>query len=135
MDVQILAVARADHPLNQLGRPLTDSDIVRHLAVIIESSHGPDTHSQPRNEMQIYWPVNTIRSAIDAVRCGLCFGWLPAYRIQPYLDSGELVKLPLTTGQSRVAHLYLVVTNLYSANLEINTLADLLGANRLPESV
>jgi DNA-binding transcriptional LysR family regulator len=135
LHIQMLAVARADHPLNQLGRPLTDSDIVRHLAVIIESAFGPDTQSQPRNESQLYWPVNTIKSAVDAVHCGLCFGWLPAYIIQPYLDSGELVKLPLTTGQSRLTHLYLVHTNSNSARLEINALADLLGANRPPETI
>jgi DNA-binding transcriptional LysR family regulator len=74
--------------------------------------------------------VNTIEAAIDAVRSGLCFGWLPIYRIQPYLSSGELVPLRLSVGRERVTHMSLVHSNIDSTARERRALADLLGANR-----
>jgi DNA-binding transcriptional LysR family regulator len=134
-DVRMTAVMRADYPLNQLGRQLIKTDVIRQLAVIIQGYDGTDECSQPHSDSQLYWPVNTIEMAIDAVRSGLCFGWLPVYRIQPYLDSGELVGLRLPAGRERTTHLFLVHANLDSPRLEMNALSDLLGANKPPEII
>ncbi|HWG17313.1 MAG TPA: hypothetical protein VN678_05590, partial [Acidobacteriaceae bacterium] len=68
--------------------------------------------------------------AIDAVRCGFCFGWLPAYRIQAALDSGELIPLRLSTGGERQVRLNLVCTDPSTSSRELLGLAELLGANR-----
>jgi DNA-binding transcriptional LysR family regulator len=80
-------------------------------------------------------PVETIESAIAAVRSGLCFGWLPKYRIQSYLDSGDFVALPLPAGKTRDVRLNLVCKDLSASNVEVNALVDLLGINREPETI
>jgi DNA-binding transcriptional LysR family regulator len=130
LDIRLLAVAHADHPLHQRGYGLTRVDLIRHLAVIIEGMEGPSPRRQPQVSSQLYCPVNTIEAAIDAVRSGLCFGWLPIYRIQPYLSSGELVPLRLSLGGERVSRMSLVHANIDSSGRERRALADLLGANR-----
>jgi hypothetical protein len=60
----------------------------------------------------------------------MCFGWLPVYRILPYLESGELVGLRLPIGGERFARMSLVVKDSESTSREKNYLAELLGANR-----
>jgi DNA-binding transcriptional LysR family regulator len=135
MNVRLAAVARADHPLLQMPHPLTRADLIRHLAVMLVSTEGPTPQTQRRPHSQRYLPVKTVESWIDAVRSGLCFGWLPVYRIQPYLSSGELVRLPLAVGGQRNVPLYLVHADIHSAGQEKIALANLLGANRKLEVI
>ena len=80
-------------------------------------------------------PVTSIESAIEAVRSGLCFGWLPVYRILPYLESGELVALRLPMGVERLARISLVLRDFDSTSHEKNFLAELLGATREVEVI
>ena len=128
LDVRLRAVARADHPLNQLNRELKPIDLIQRMAVIIEGS-GSEPRRQPHAASQRFFAVNTIESAIEAVRSGICFGWLPVYRIQPFLDSEELVGLRLPLGGERNARMNLVMRELDASSTEKNYLADLLGAN------
>jgi DNA-binding transcriptional LysR family regulator len=130
LDIRMRAVATAEHPLHALARELTRMDLVRHLAVVIEGTSGPESRRQPHSESQPHVVVNTIDSAIQAVRSGMCFGWLPVYRIAPYLDSGELVGLPLPLGGERSVRLFLVLKEVDTKRDEKNTLAELLGVNR-----
>jgi DNA-binding transcriptional LysR family regulator len=130
LDIRLLIVARADHPLHQKSRRLEIVDLIQHLAVIIEGTEGPTPSGQPRSHSQRYWPVNSIEAAVDAVRSGLCFGTLPAYRIQRYLRSGELVPLRLRGGAGRIRHLFLVDADLGSTGQAKSALADLLVADR-----
>src|SRR6185437_8560419 len=79
-----------------------------HTLVNIEGGGTGIARRQPLAAAQRHLPVGTIEAAIDAVRCGFCFGWLPAYRIQAALDSGELIPLRLSTGGERQVRLNLV---------------------------
>lgn len=126
LDIRMLAVARRDHPLLSLGRPLSRADMMQHVLVIIEGAGV----RQPRSTAQRFLPVGTIEAAIDAVRSGFCFGWLPMYRIQPDLEGGDLLPLPMPVGGSRQVRLSIVRRDLSSSSRELNTLADLLGVNR-----
>lgn len=129
LDVRMRAVATADHPLLNLNRELTRLDLVQHPAVIIEGT-GTEGRRQPQSESQPHLVVNTIESAIEAVRTGMCFGWLPVYRIAPYLSSGELAALPLPLGGERSVRMSLVLKERSPRRHEQNTLAELLGADR-----
>lgn len=127
LDIRMKAVARSDHPLHSIKRQLSRMDLIQQLAVIIEGS-GPEPRRQPHAASQRFLAVNTIESAIEAVRSGICFGWLPVYRIQPYLDSGELVGLQLPLGGERFARMYLIMRDLDATSKEKHFLANLLGA-------
>ena len=135
MDIRIKTIARADHPLNSGKRRLSRLDLIQCLAVIIEGATEPTPRRQPHAPAQRQLAVASIESAIEAVRSGMCFGWLPVYKIRSFLDSGELVELPLPIGGERFARMSLVLKDTESFGREKNYLADLLGANRELEVV
>jgi len=133
--IGMIAVARRDHPLLSIQRRLSRSDLMQHILVSIESAASGSLKQQPRLPAQRVLPVSTIESAIAAVRSGLCFGWLPRYRIQTEIDNGDFVALPLPAGKTRDVRLNLVCKDLGLSNSEANCLAELLGMNREPEVI
>lgn len=130
LEVRMQAVARFDHPLQASKRRLSRLDLIQHLAVIIEGIASGEPRRQPRIPSQRSLTVNTIEAAIHAVRSGLCFGWLPVYRIPAYIDDGELVPLNLPVGGMRRATFHLVCRDLDASSPEQTGLAELLGLNR-----
>src|ERR1035437_172756 len=133
--IGMIAVVRHDHPLLSIRRRLSRSDLMQHMLVTIEGTASGSLKQQPRLSAQRVLSVGTIESAISAVRSGLCFGWLPKYRIQSEIDRGDFVELPLPAGQTRDVRLNLVCRDLSASNAEANALAELLGMNRDPETI
>lgn len=130
LDIRMLAVAHRDHALHSVKHQLSRMDMVQYPLVIIEGAGSNGAKRQPRNPAQQFIPVSTIEAAICAVRSGLCFGWLPAYRIQPYLESGELRPLDLPVGGTREVRLNIICKDSTPGRREVNTLAELLGIHR-----
>jgi DNA-binding transcriptional LysR family regulator len=135
LTIEVVAVVRSDHPLLSTKRNISRSDLMSHLLVSIESAASGSLKQQPRPPAQRVLPVSTIESAISAVRSGLCYGWLPKYRIQSELDSGYFVALPLPLGKTRDVRLNLVCRDLSVSNSEAYALAELLGLSREPEVI
>ena len=135
LDIRMRAVAQREHPLAQNKRRLSRMDLVQHNAVIIESATDPVRRRQPHAPSQRQLAVASIESAIEAVRSGMCFGWLPVYRIQNYLDSGEFVGLNLPMGGERFARIFLVLREFDIARREKDYLAEMFGGNRDTEVI
>ena len=135
LTIEVMAVVRCDHPLLATRRKLSRSDLMPHILVSIESAASGTLKKQPRLPAQRVLSVSTIESAISAVRSGLCYGWLPKYRIQSELDSGDIVALPLPAGKTREVRLNLVCRDLSESNSEAYALAELLGLSREPEVI
>ena len=133
--IGMIAVARRGHPLLSIRRRLSRSDLMQHTLVTIESAASGSLKQQPRLPAQRILPVSTIDSAISAVRSGLCFGWLPKYRIQSEIERGDFVALPLPAGKTREVRLNLVCRDLSMSNSETNALAELLGRSQEPEVI
>ena len=135
LDVRMLAVARADHPLHALGRQLSRADMVQSLAVVIEGSSTRPRKNQPHDTSQRLLTVDNVDGAIEAVHSGLCFGWLPVYRIASLLESEEFVPLRLPLGGERLVRLFLIYKEVDEQTPEKNHLATLLGADREVETL
>jgi len=135
LSIEMIAVARGDHPLLCIQRRISRSDLFQHMLVTIEGAASGTLKHQPRLPAQHVFPVGTIDSAIEAVRSGLCFGWLPRYRIQSAIDSGELVELPLPSGKTRDVRLNLICRDQSAGNPEVTALADLLAMGDEPQSI
>ena len=132
LTIEVVAVVRCDHPLLSTKRKLSRSDLMQHTLVSIESAASGLLKQQPRLPAQRVLSVSTIESAISAVRSGLCYGWLPKYRIQSELDSGDIVALPLPAGKTREVRLNLVCRDLSESNPEAYALTELVGLSREP---
>jgi DNA-binding transcriptional LysR family regulator len=133
--IGMIAVARCDHPLHSIRRRLSRTELMQHMLVTIEGAASESSKRQPRFPAQRVLPVGSIDSAIAAVRSGLCFGWLPKYRIQAELDNGDFLALPLPAGKTRDVRLNLVCRDLSDNSSEANALAELLGMSREPEVI
>ncbi len=139
LEIRFLPVAHANHPLHQLGRPLTGDDLRRERQVVIRDSarlarkdHG--WLAAPRR-----WTVESLAMARDLVLSGLGFSWLPEAVVQESIASGELKTLQIADGGGRRSHLYLVSARPHGMGPAARLLADCLrGASeavpvRLPD--
>ncbi len=135
LEIRLQAVARKGHALAAKSRKLTRADLMRHLAVVIEGDSSGEIKSQPRAPAQRVLAVSTIEAAIEAIRCGLGFGWLPRYRIQPLLEAGELVPLRLPLGAERTVRFHLICRDWEAGGRELRELAGWLGMGRAMEVI
>jgi len=135
LSIEMIAVVRSDHPLLLIQRRISRSDLIPYMLVTIEGAASGSLKHQPRLPAQRVFPVGTIDSAIEAVRSGLCFGWLPRYLIQSEIDNGDLMELPLQTGKTRDVRLNLICRDLSASNPEVTALAELLGLSDEPQSI
>ncbi|MDP1543328.1 MAG: LysR family transcriptional regulator [Polycyclovorans sp.] len=109
MRIRFIAAAHADHPLHQLGRPLTHDDLRPHRQLVIR-----DSAQQRILDSGVWlgadqrWTVSHKATSIAAATMGMGFAWYPAETIQGELASGLLKPLPLIEGAERFAELYLV---------------------------
>lgn len=129
LSIRMIAVASKNHPLLAVRRKLNRPDLMQHTLVAIEGAASGTLKHQPRVHAQRVLQVTSIEAAIDAIRSGLCFGWLPKYRIESDLKDGDLVPLGLPAGSTREVRLNLVCKDVSSLSREVNVLADLLGFN------
>ena len=135
LEIQMVAVARRDHPLHLLKHAVSRADMMQHTMALVEGMSSGVTKRQPRGTAQRFLPVGTIEAAIDAVRSGLCFGWLPVYRIETMLDSGEFRVLKMPTGGMRQVRLNLVRRDLATSGREVTALVEMLGMNGKLETI
>ena len=135
LGIRLLAVARHDHPLHALRRKLHRADLLQHTLVSIEGASPGTLKHQPRLPAQRVLQVGSIEAALDAVRSGFCFGWLPAHRIEAELSAGLLLPLRLAAGSTRQFQLSLVCQDDSTLDREVHALAGLLGLGRDLEQV
>ena len=105
--VRFIAVAHPQHPLHQLGRPLTMQDLRAHRQLVVRES---DTRraTRPRLEATQRWTLTHMTSSIGAASRGYGYGWYPEYRIRDEIAAGTLKPLPLRDGGENVAQMYLI---------------------------
>ncbi|RZZ90452.1 LysR family transcriptional regulator [Pseudoxanthomonas winnipegensis] len=101
VSVELLAVAAPGHPLAKARAP--GRQRLRHVLAEIRGAQFESV--RPPN--QRVWLKNTVEGAADAVRRGLCFGWLPTDLIHEDLATGALVPLTLGAGSRRAIPLNL----------------------------
>ena len=106
MRVRFVAVAAADHPLNQADS-LTHEDLRQHRQIVIRDSGSRRIDSGWLGAEQ-RWTVSHPSTRIAAIRRGLGFAWVPESEIGDGLESGALKVLPLEEGVERLVDLHLI---------------------------
>jgi DNA-binding transcriptional LysR family regulator len=109
MDVTFVAVARPDHPLLQLGRPLTVDDLAREVQIVVRDSGS----RAPRDEGWLgaarRCTVSSLEYSLSMLESGLGFAWVPQHLSAELQRQGRLLALPLAAGGSRRLALHLVL--------------------------
>lgn len=108
IEVEYIAVAHAEHPLQQLGRDVTAADLEREIQIATMHLSELDNDGNDRFRYMRRWNVSGFDTAVEAVSERLGYAWLPKHRIQQQLDSGILKPLSLGDGRSYKTMLYLI---------------------------
>jgi DNA-binding transcriptional LysR family regulator len=91
----MLPVAAPDHPLAQLGRPLTIADVREETQLVVTDTSGL-TAGRDFNVLSYKtWRVSDIPTKHQLIRGGLGWGGLPASLVRDDIRSGDLVSLDL----------------------------------------
>lgn len=128
IDIELVAVARPDHPLARSEGAVSVASLMRHRAATIAggpaSSHRTDATFAVRQ-----WYANSVEDALDMIGRGLCWGWLPAPLVAEDLASGRLQRLHLAGDPERDMRLCLVLADRAMAGPATRALADRLHDN------
>lgn len=107
MPLRMVLAAHPEHPLHQLGRPLTMRDLRAHRQLVVRET-GELRPTKTTIEATQRWTVSHMSTAIFAATMGFGYGWYPEERIRGELERRTLKALPLREGAERVGQLYLV---------------------------
>lgn len=107
-EIDFLAVAHPDHPLHHLDRDLVARDLQQELQVVISDSGAIQQRDVGWQSTEHRWSVTKLETAVETIRQGLGFAWLPVHMIEQPLQNGELKPLPLREGQRYQAQFHLV---------------------------
>lgn len=94
MDLNLVPVAAADHPLARLGCPLSRADFEAHVQLVLSDARGIGGPSHGVIGSRI-WRFVDLGRRLDFLLAG--FGWckMPPFVIEPYLIDGRLVELDI----------------------------------------
>jgi DNA-binding transcriptional LysR family regulator len=123
MPIEFIAVARPDHPLHALGRPIGPADLKVHRQVVVRDSGSKRRIDAGWLGADERWTVSHLKTSIEMLKNGLGFAWIPREHIWAELADGTLLPLPLTEGGTRSAELHLVYTDPDSAGPATKALA------------
>jgi DNA-binding transcriptional LysR family regulator len=110
LDVQFVAVARADHALFQLDRELSVADLVRHVQAVVRDSGAVSPRDEGWLGAERRFTVSSMDASLATIMAGLAYAWLPEHLLLDLLQEGVLRRLPLATGSSRNVSLHIVAT-------------------------
>ena len=104
LEVEPVFVSAPDNPIRKYPQPLTDNIVKQHRSVIIRdtSRHQPPLSRGILSE-EHFIHVADMAQKIQAHRSGLGVGFVPRFRVERYLESGELVALDVENPQPNYA--------------------------------
>ena len=94
VDLKLVPVAAADHPLARMGRKLERADFETHVQLVLSDTRGTEGPSYGVIGHRV-WRFVDLGRRLDFLLAG--FGWckMPPFIIDPYLADGRLVKLSI----------------------------------------
>ena len=93
------------------GEKVTAQELMNQLQIVIKDSGQKPDNSRGWLRAEQRWTVDSFERAIQVLKQGLGFCWLPRHEIAEELASGELVAIEVSYLSERSATLNLVVPN------------------------
>ncbi|PKH06635.1 LysR substrate-binding domain-containing protein [Moritella sp. Urea-trap-13] len=105
-DIDFVFAVANDHPLVNEQPPVSNKTIKEYPSIVVaDSSRNLPGRSAGLLDGQSRITVPTVEKKIEAHLLGLGVGYLPLFRIEAQLESGELVTIPLANDESRNSEL------------------------------
>lgn len=108
VEVELVAVVAADHPLNQETLPINNERLSQELQLVIRDSAVESSVDAGWLGTDRRWTVSSVQSALEIVSSGVGFAWLPKADISDALQSGKLKRLNLVSGSERTFYVYAI---------------------------
>lgn len=124
--IRMRGVSSPDHPLQQLGRPVTYEDMRQHRQIIVRDSGLYRRRSEGWQEAEQRWTVSHSKTSLEAIRLGLGYAWLPQAYIEDDIAAGRLQYLPVEMGGEREVTTYLIFADNDFAGPATRRLAEIL---------
>jgi DNA-binding transcriptional LysR family regulator len=108
--MRFVCAAHPQHPLHQLGRVVSRSDLGQHRHLIVRDSGAGSVRESPNWQgAEQRLTVSNMATSIAAAVAGMGFAWYSEDTIRGELYRGDLKALPLKEGSDMHADLYLVI--------------------------
>jgi len=108
VEVEMVAVAAADHPLNKETLPINNERLSRELQLVIRDSAVETSMDSGWLGADRRWTVSSVQSSLEIVTSGIGFAWLPKAEIYEALKSRKLKALNLVSGGERSFYMYAI---------------------------
>jgi DNA-binding transcriptional LysR family regulator len=109
MDVRFVGIARPDHALFRLDRPLTVDDLARHVQIVVRDSGTRAPRDEGWLGAERRCTVSSLEASLAMIEAGLGYGWVPEHLVAESRSRGKVHALPLGAGGIRKLSLHLVV--------------------------
>lgn len=107
-NTSLVLVCAAQHPLTQIA-DLDAEELSQHLQIVIRDTAARPDEKGGWLKAEQRWTVNNFYDALDIVRQGLGFCWMPDFLVEDAIKSGSLVRLQLKQSSERLIPLSLIV--------------------------
>ncbi|MGO3406028.1 LysR family transcriptional regulator [Marinomonas sp.] len=108
VEVEMVAVAAADHPLNKETLPINNERLSRELQLVIRDSAVETSMDSGWLGADRRWTVSSVQSSLEIVTSGIGFAWLPKADLYEALESRKLKALNLVSGGERTFYMYAI---------------------------
>lgn len=125
-EMEFMRVANPDHPLHQLGRPVTQEDMRQHRQVVIRDSGSYRRENRGWLGSDQRWTVPSMKESLPILCKGLGFGAMARHLAQDAIDAGELKPLELDTHGPFKGTIYLIYANKAAAGPAARLLAKII---------
>lgn len=97
-EVNFWPVAAASHPLFSQPQPITQQELTQELQIVVADTSRTEKQDFGWLKAEQRWTVDSFHSAMDILKCGLGFSWLPEHLIQEGLTEGHLKTIQVKDG-------------------------------------
>lgn len=95
--IKMLPLCHPQHPL--LNNSILDSEQLEHeLQVVIRDTASKPDEARGWLRSEQRWTVNHFHEAINILKRGMGFAWIPEYLAMPLIEHNELAVVPLSGG-------------------------------------
>lgn len=106
IDIPFVPVVSPEHPLAGQSS-ITSQSLAKQRQVVISDSGQQDKVDSGWLKAAQRWTVSNMYTAIEVIRSGLAFGWIPEHLIRQELESGALLPLQLKFGGDKSGALFI----------------------------